>query len=122
MCLTLYSSHFLCCAYPRTFVAGEFVPLQSTATMKTFAWAGAVTLCATAAHGLRAPLSPITRVVELLDGLAKQAAKDGKKEEDLYETYVCWAKTVIDTKTATNEAARSRIDELETYISDLDAG
>jgi predicted nucleic acid-binding Zn-ribbon protein len=90
--------------------------------MKTFAWAGAVCLCANAAYGLRAQLSPITRVVELLDGLAKQAAKDGKKEEDQYETYVCWAKTVIDTKTATNEAAQSRIDELETYISDLDAG
>jgi len=43
-------------------------------------------------------------------------------EEDLYETYVCWAKTVIDTKTATNAAAQSRIDELETYIADLDAG
>jgi len=48
--------------------------------------------------------------------------KRGKKEEDLYETYVCWAKTVIDTKTATNSAAESRIDELETYIADLAAG
>jgi peptidoglycan hydrolase CwlO-like protein len=60
--------------------------------------------------------------VELLKGLADQAEKEGKKEEDLYETYVCWAKTVIDTKTATNAAAESRIDELETYIADLDAG
>merc|ERR1719356_270843 len=77
---------------------------------------------ATPTLGLRAQLSPITRVVELLQGLAEQAEKDGKKEEDLYETYVCWAKTVIDTKTATNAAAQSRIDELETYISDLDAG
>jgi len=67
-------------------------------------------------------MSPISRVVELLKGLADQAEKDGKKEEDLYETYVCWAKTVIDTKTATNSAAESRIDELETYIADLVAG
>jgi hypothetical protein len=67
-------------------------------------------------------MSPISRVVELLKGLADQAEKEGKKEEDLYETYVCWAKTVIDTKTATNAAAESRIDELETYIADLDAG
>jgi predicted nucleic acid-binding Zn-ribbon protein len=89
--------------------------------MKTFALAGAAYL-ATTAHGLRAQLSPITRVVELLEGLAKQAEKEGKKEEDLYETYVCWAKTVIDTKTSTNEAAKTRIDELETYIADLEAG
>ncbi len=67
-------------------------------------------------------MSPISRVVELLKGLADQAEKEGKKEEDLYETHVCWAKTVIDTKTATNAAAESRIDELETYIADLDAG
>jgi len=73
-------------------------------------------------EGLEAQLSPITRVVELLKGLAEQAEKDGKKEEDLYETYVCWAKTVIDTKIATNAAAASRADELSTYISDLDAG
>lgn len=90
--------------------------------MKTFVWAGAVCLCVDTANGLRAQMSPISRVVELLDGLAKSAAKDGKKEEDQYETYVCWAKTVIDTKTATNEAAASRIDELETYISDLASG
>merc|ERR1719460_616316 len=77
---------------------------------------------ATQVSALRAQLSPITRVAELLQGLAAQAEKDHKKEEDLYETYVCWAKTVIDTKTATNAAAQSRIDELETYISDLDAG
>ena len=29
----------------------------------------------------------------------KKIEEEGKAEEDLYETYVCWAKTVIDTKT-----------------------
>lgn len=94
------------------------------ATMKTATWAAVlfglnhVSPCL----GLQAQLSPISRVVELLKGLAEQAEKEHKKEEDLYETYVCWAKTVIDTKTATNAAAETRIDELETYIADLDAG
>jgi len=74
------------------------------------------------ANGLRAQLSPISRVVELLKGLADTAEKEGKKEEDLYESYVCWAKTVIDTKTATNGEAQSRVDELNQYISDLDSG
>jgi len=74
------------------------------------------------AVAVRIQLSPISRVVELLNGLAETAEKEGKKEEDLYETYVCWAKTVIDTKTATNAEATTRIDELEAYISDLEAG
>jgi len=74
------------------------------------------------ADGLRAQLSPISRVVELLKGLAETAEKEGKKEEDLYETYVCWAKTVIDTKTQTNGEAQTRVDELNAYIADLDSG
>jgi len=35
---------------------------------------------------------------------------------------VCWAKTVIDTKTATNGEAQAKVDELEAYIADLDSG
>merc|ERR1719487_1420029 len=67
-------------------------------------------------------LSPVTRVVELLKGLAEQAEKEGKTEEGLYEDYVCWGKSIINQKTASNAAANARIDELETYIADLDAG
>jgi len=74
------------------------------------------------AVGLRTQLSPISRVVELLKGLAETAEKEGKKEEDLYESYVCWAKTVIDTKTLTNGEAQARVDELNAYIADLDSG
>merc|ERR1719482_645917 len=92
--------------------------------MKTSTWTSV--LCGlyatTPATGLRAQLSPVTRVVELLKGLADQAEKEGKKEEDLYESYVCWAKTVIDTKTATNGEAQTRVDELNAYIADLDSG
>jgi len=72
------------------------------------------------AHG--AQLSPITRVVELLQGLSKTAEKQGEQEESLYEKFVCWGKTVISTKTATNAAAEVRIQELETYIADIAAG
>merc|ERR1719487_1588107 len=67
-------------------------------------------------------LSPVTRVVELLKGLAEQAEKEGKTEEGLYEDYVCWGKSIINQKTASNAAAEARIDELETYIADLDSG
>jgi len=74
------------------------------------------------ADGLRTQLSPISRVVELMKGLAETADKEGKKEEDLYESYVCWAKTVIDTKTSTNGEAQARVDELNAYIADLESG
>jgi chromosome segregation ATPase len=69
-----------------------------------------------------ATLSPVTRVVELLQGLSKQVEKEGKIEEGLYEDYVCWGKSVINQKTESNAAAQSRIDELETYIADLESG
>jgi len=67
-------------------------------------------------------LNPITRVVELLEGLSKKLTFEAKKEEDMYDKYVCWAQTVIQTKTATNEAAKTRIQSLETYIADIEAG
>jgi hypothetical protein len=67
-------------------------------------------------------LSPVSRVVELLKGLSKQIEKEGEKEENLYETFVCWANSVVDQKTASNAAAASRIDKLEAYIADLNSG
>merc|ERR1719181_2594356 len=67
-------------------------------------------------------LSPVTRVVELLKNLAAQAEKEGKVEEGLYEDFVCWGKSIINQKTASNAAAETRINELETYIADLDSG
>jgi len=67
-------------------------------------------------------ISPVTRVVELLKGLGKQIETEGKKEEDLYETYVCWGKSVVEQKTASNVEASSKIEELTAYLADLDAG
>jgi len=90
--------------------------------MKTAAAALLSTLVVSPSAAVRAQLSPISRVVELLNGLAETAEKEGKKEEDLYETYVCWAKTVIDTKTHTNTEATTKIDELNAYIADLESG
>merc|ERR1719160_2179817 len=40
----------------------------------------------------------------------------------MYEDFVCWGKSIVNQKTASNEAANSRIDELEAYIADLAAG
>jgi len=86
--------------------------------MKSFC----VTLLIVAAGAAGVAQTPVGRVVELLKGIEATAEEEGKTEEKLYNKYVCWATTVIDTKTASNEVARKRIEELETYIADIDAG
>jgi len=69
-----------------------------------------------------AGLSPVTRVVELLNGLAVQVEQESKVEEDLFETFICWAKSIISQKTKSNAVGEARSDELRTYIDDLDNG
>merc|ERR1719420_663292 len=69
-----------------------------------------------------ASINPITRVVELMEGLIKKINTDGKMEEDLFEKYVCWYKTVISTKKASNAAAADRIESLSAYIDDVKSG
>merc|ERR1719443_2400544 len=68
------------------------------------------------------PPTPTSRVVSLLQGLSKEIAEEGKKEEDLYEAFVCWGNKVISEKTKSNAAAQARIDELEAYLDDVKAG
>merc|ERR1719506_1643057 len=67
-------------------------------------------------------LNPITRVAQLLEGLSKKVEADGKGEEDLFEKYVCWYKTVVSTKTTSNAAAADRIEALTAYIDDVESG
>jgi hypothetical protein len=67
-------------------------------------------------------VTPIGRCVQLLQNLGKQIEADSKKEQELFETFVCWGKGVIDTKTASNSAAESRIDMMKQYLADIDAG
>merc|ERR1719392_656385 len=67
-------------------------------------------------------LNPITRVVQLMEGLSKKIEKDGKAEEDLFEKYVCWYKTVVSTKKASNAEAKDRIESLTAYIDDIKSG
>jgi len=71
---------------------------------------------------LRDLLSPVTRVVKLLQDLSKQVEAEGKAEENLFESFVCWGKSVVAQKTESNAAAKSRADSLATYIADLGAG
>merc|ERR1719261_228168 len=67
-------------------------------------------------------LNPITRVVQLMEGLTKKIESDGKAEEDLFEQYVCWYKTVVSSKKASNAEAKDRIESLTAYIDDVKSG
>jgi len=79
-------------------------------------------LAAASVQASETGMSPVTRVVQLLQGMSVRIEKDGKAEEDLYETFVCWAKSIISQKTQSNTAAQSRVDYLATYIDDLQNG
>jgi len=81
-----------------------------------------VALCLGYASAVGRGPSPVSRVAELLTNLASKIDSELDAETDLYESYVCWAKTVITSKTASNEKAQSRKDSLETYLADLSAG
>merc|ERR1719230_323796 len=67
-------------------------------------------------------LNPITRVVQLMEGLTKKVESDGKAEEDLFDKYVCWYKTVVSTKKASNAEAKDRIEQLTAFIDDVKSG
>jgi DNA repair exonuclease SbcCD ATPase subunit len=71
---------------------------------------------------LETQLNPISRVVQLMEGLIKKVEADGKAEEDLFEKYVCWYKTVVSSKKASNAEAATRIESLTAYIDDVKSG
>jgi DNA repair exonuclease SbcCD ATPase subunit len=67
-------------------------------------------------------LNPMSRVADLLTNLVKKKESDMKAETDLWDRYVCWYKTVVTTKKASNSNARTRIESLEAYIKDIEGG
>merc|ERR1719313_2270187 len=67
-------------------------------------------------------LNPVSRIVQLMEGLIKKVNADGKAEEDLFESYVCWYKTVVSSKKASNSEAKDRIESLTAYIDDVKSG
>ena len=81
---------------------------------------GSVARVVTAREG--AVLSPVTRVVELLKELTAKVESEGKAEETLFEKFICWGQHVVAAKQESNSKGQARVDELTTYIADIDAG
>jgi len=83
----------------------------------------AATICCflaflSAGSAMETSLSPITRVVGLMKDLSAQVEKDGKMEEDDYESWMCWGKKTIKTKTESNAAGADRVIYLQQFIED----
>jgi len=72
--------------------------------------------------GIARAASPVSRVAQLLQDLSEKIDSELETETKLYDDYVCWAQTVVKSKTASNEAAQTRVDSLKTYLADLEAG
>jgi len=64
----------------------------------------------------------VTQVVELLKQLVKKVESEVHMDEDLFMRYKCWATSVLNSKAATNDEAKTRINYLEQYIADIDNG
>jgi hypothetical protein len=69
-----------------------------------------------------AQLNPITRVASLLEGLTTKIKADEEAEQELYDSYKCWCKTIITSKLASIDKNTAKIAELGQYIADLDSG
>jgi len=80
------------------------------------------TACLCESASVKSFVNPMSRVADLLENLAKKKESDAKLEEDLWEKYVCWYKTVVSTKKQTNKMAKDRITALEGYIDDIEGG
>jgi hypothetical protein len=54
--------------------------------------------------------------------LIKKIEDEGKTEESLFIRFQCWARSVLDSKAATNQEASDRIKYLQDYVTDIDGG
>eukprot|EP00930_Biecheleria_cincta_P040477 TRINITY_DN27732_c0_g1_i1.p1 TRINITY_DN27732_c0_g1~~TRINITY_DN27732_c0_g1_i1.p1 ORF type:complete len:675 (+),score=229.29 TRINITY_DN27732_c0_g1_i1:66-2090(+) len=69
----------------------------------------------------KAAANPVSKVVNLLNDLAKKAEKDGEKEKKLYDKFVCMGKTSIKEKEDFMSESVQRISFLESTVAQIDA-
>jgi len=67
-------------------------------------------------------LNPISKVVNMLRSLSEEIEDDKKAEQDLFDKYECWYKTVMSAKKASNAEATETISALTSYIDDIKSG
>jgi len=64
---------------------------------------------------------PVTKVVNLLEGMQSNLEKEAKEDEDTHDKMQCWCKTNGDEKTKSIEEAQTKIKALEARMDELTA-
>merc|ERR1719375_1819876 len=66
--------------------------------------------------------NPISKVCDMLESMSTEIEEDKKAEQDLFDKYECWWKTVCGAKKASINEAEETISALTAYIDDIDSG
>merc|ERR1719215_1849662 len=61
-------------------------------------------------------VNPIRKVVTMLQRMQTQVTKEGEREEDLYNKFMCYCKTGVSTLEASIDAAKNKIEALENEL------
>jgi len=74
-----------------------------------------------AGSGLKVSVNPIRRVVTMLQQMTNKIEAEGKKEEELFEKFMCYCKTGKGDLEQSISDAETKIPKLEAAIKELDA-
>jgi peptidoglycan hydrolase CwlO-like protein len=70
---------------------------------------------------VRLNVNPIRRVVTMLQNMQKKVAEEGKKEEELFDKFMCYCKNGKGALQASIETAKNTNDQLASSIKETDA-
>merc|ERR1719424_1547659 len=66
--------------------------------------------------------NPISKVADMLESMSTEIEDDKKAEQDLFDKYTCWYKTVVGAKHGSINEAEETISALTAYIDDIESG
>jgi hypothetical protein len=93
--------------------------MKSLVFLAAFSAATAVGL--RAHEGMTHRANPIRRVVNLLQGMQKKIAEEGKAEKELFDKFMCYCTSGEDDLKLSIQAAETKIPQLESSLKELEA-
>merc|ERR1719486_1337453 len=80
--------------------------------------ASSVGTSATLASSLRLNVNPIRRVVTMMQHMQKKVEQEGKKEQELFDAFMCYCKNGVGSLEKSIEDAGAKIDQLTSGIEE----
>merc|ERR1719201_2184211 len=71
--------------------------------------------------GMRLSLNPIRRVVTMLQMMQKKVEDEGKKDQQLYDKFMCYCKTGVGDLVNSIKSAEAKVVQLESSIEETDS-